>query len=251
MLHTVTLIVPTRNEAHNIGPFLNSIPPHLPLIVVDASDDETPRLVLAQRPHATQVLRRPSNVTEARQIGAKVATTTWLLFTDADITFAPDYFTQLPRYLGLGYGALYGATFSLTEYQTYYRWFSRGQALADFWGIPAASGSNLLIRRDVFQAIGGFDLRLTCNEDSEIGWRVKRQGYWIRFVPQLVVYAHDHRRLVRQGQIGKTLHSVLRCALLWSGLMPSSWRQHDWGYWSDRTPGRVSETSEVWENRGG
>jgi glycosyltransferase involved in cell wall biosynthesis len=248
MLHTVTIIVPTRNEAHNIGPFLDSIPSHLRLIVVDASDDETPHLILTRRPQATQVLCHAANVTEARQIGAEAATTTWLLFTDADITFAPDYFTRLPRYLGLGYGALYGATASQTAYQAYYHWFSRGQALADSFGIPAVSGSNLLIRRDVFQAIGGFDLRLTCNEDSEIGWRVKRQGYWIRFVPQLLVYAHDHRRLVQQGQIGKTVHSLLRCALLWSGLMPPSWRQHDWGYWSNCRHDRLQKDCQVLED---
>lgn len=32
--------------------------------------------------------------------------------------------------------------------------------------IPVASGSNLLIRQPVLWTVGGFDLQLTCNEDS-------------------------------------------------------------------------------------
>ena len=55
-------------------------------------------------------------------------------------------------------------------------------------GIPAPSGSNLIIRADTFATSGGFDLSLTCNEDSEIAWRLKRNG-------NQIVYASDRRRL--------------------------------------------------------
>ena len=40
-LEEITLIVPTKNEEKNIGKFLSSLPPHLRLTVVDASDDRT------------------------------------------------------------------------------------------------------------------------------------------------------------------------------------------------------------------
>jgi hypothetical protein len=51
------------------------------------------------------------------------------------------------------------------------------------------------------------------------------------FAPDLVVYAHDHRRLYR-GPLRKTLHSITRCLLLYLGLISESWLSHDWGYWS-------------------
>jgi hypothetical protein len=58
----------------------------------------------------------------------------------------------------------------------------------------------------------------------------------------LIVYARDHRRLER-GLLGKTAHSMARCALLYADLMPSTWREADWGYWN--TVKRVRKSSQV------
>ncbi len=226
----ITIIVPTKNEAHNIATFLKSIPPAIELIVVDASDDETPQLIASLRPVHTTVLRVRSNIAQARQIGAERADTPWLLFTDADVFFAPDYFERLATHHT--YDVLYGPKLSLDDHQRYYRWIARAQYLSDRLGLPAASGSNLLIRRAALERSGGFDLRLSVNEDSEIVWRIKRLGLRVAFTFDLVVYARDHRRLQR-GTLRKTLHSIVRCGLLYLNLMPDRWRSHDWGYWSE------------------
>jgi len=227
----VSVIVPTRNEAHNIARFLNSIPRDVPLIVVDASDDETPAIIARLRPEA-HVIRQPSTVTEARQIGAARARTRWLLFTDADVSFAEDYFDHLARLQPTpALGLIFGPKDSRDAYRAYHRWFELGQRFFALLGIPAATGSNLLIRRDAFERVGGFDLSLTCNEDSEIAWRVRRAGYAMRFIPALRVFSHDHRRL-RRGVWRKVMHSSVRCTLLYLNAMPRAWRARDWGYWA-------------------
>jgi len=230
-LSEVTVIVPTRNESRNIGPFLGALPPIMKLIVVDASDDDTPDQVIALRPRNTVLIRDRSNVTHARPIGADAATTPWLVFTDADVKFSLSYFARLFNYDRLD--AVYGPKLSIDDYHHYYQWLARGQHLSDRLGMPAASGSNLAISRRAFEAVGGFDLRLTVNEDSEIAWRIKRHGFRILYAPDLVVYARDHRRLKR-GTLSKTLHSIVRCTLLYFNLMPDRWRSRDWGYWADR-----------------
>jgi glycosyltransferase involved in cell wall biosynthesis len=224
----VTVIVPTRNEAHNIPSLLRSLPPDVPLIAVDSSTDDTPDLIRQQRPASTRLVEYRATVSEARQIGAKMARTPWLLFTDADIKFADDYFDHLPE--ALTADLVYGPKLSTTGYRAYYRWFSWGMGALLRLGIPAASGSNLIIHRDAFAAVGGFDLTLTVNEDTEIAFRVRRAGYRVAFDRRLRVYATDHRRLDK-GVIRKTVHSLARGALLYSGLMPRRWRSHDWGYW--------------------
>ena len=232
-LSEVTLILATRDEAHNIGTFLGSIPPQIRLIVVDASRDKTPDLIEHLRPVNSLVLREPGSVTQARQRGAGVAITPWLLFSDADIVFPPGYFERLCSLTGEA--VCYGPKLSRDRYRHYYRWVAAGQSLCQVCGIPAASGSNLLVPRAVFSAIGGFDLTLNCNEDSEFVWRIKRAGYQVRYLRDLVVYATDHRRIER-GRTRKTLHSLARCTLLYTNLMPQKLRSLDWGYWQNRNP---------------
>jgi glycosyltransferase involved in cell wall biosynthesis len=229
----ITIVVPTRNEAKNLPSFLNSLPPEAALIVVNHSTDATRTVCETVRPRNSSVIDQPLNVTAARQRGGEAASTPWLLFTDADVIFAPDYFARLAALPEKD--AFYGPKLSQDRHRGYYRWFARGQQAAHRLGMPAVSGSNLVVRRTTFERIGGFDLRLTCNEDSEIGWRIKRAGFQIDFVSNLIVYARDHRRLDRsRGR--KTLHTLLRCSMLYFNLMPSRWRSSDWGYWKDSSP---------------
>ncbi len=244
-LDDLTVIVPTRNEAQNVHGFLGSLAREVQLIVVDSSDDNTCEVIEAHRPDHTLILRHPVNVTHARQIGAEAAQTQWLLFTDSDVVFSPGYFERIGAYTG---PLTYGPKLSIDEYTSYYRWMSRMMDWSNRIGIPAASGSNLIIRRDAFIASGGFDLRLSCNEDSEIAWRVKRHGYQSVFAPDLIVYASDHRRL-RQGVARKTFHSLIRCSLLFSNLMPERWRMSDWGYWKATRSSLLPHGQPGWDKR--
>jgi GT2 family glycosyltransferase len=233
----LTVVVPTRNEAANIAVFLRSVPESVAMIVIDKSDDATREIIRAIRPRNTLVLGCEGTLTEARQLGAERAATRWLLFTDADVAFAADYFADLAAALerlaadaAAGVGLLYGPKLSAGEYSGYYRRFARAQRIVDLL-VPAASGSNMVVSRRAFAAVGGFDSALRCNEDSELGWRIARAGFRCRLDPKLVVWAVDHRRL-RRGRLRKTLHSVARCVVLFFGLVPRRWRGRDWGYWS-------------------
>jgi len=227
----VTIVVPARNEAENIGPFLGSIPRGIPIIVVDESDDVTPQIVHGLRPQNARVVHASGGgIARARQLGAELASTPWILFTDADVEFDAGYFERLARRPPAD--VVYGLKLSRSDYARYYRAFAWGQRLSRALGIPAATGSNMLVKRETLLACGGFDEALSCNEDSELVWRIRAQGGTVRIDPALVVWARDHRRL-RRGVFRKTAHSIVRCALLRSGLLPERLRRHDWGYWGD------------------
>jgi glycosyltransferase involved in cell wall biosynthesis len=231
-LADVTVIVPTRNEAHNIGRFLDSLPDEVALIVVDDSTDATPAIVRRERPHRTRLIRRPGGLTEARQLGARYAKTPWLLFTDADVAFDAGYFVRLAKLPACD--VAYGPKLSSDQYRRYYQWFARGQRFLHALGLPAATGSNMLVSASAFFAVDGFDLALSCNEDSELVWRVHGNGGHCVYDADLVVWATDHRRLHR-GVVAKTAHTLARCTLLRTGLMPTRWRSHAWGYWTERS----------------
>jgi glycosyltransferase involved in cell wall biosynthesis len=229
-LTDLTIILPTRNEVNNIRTFLASIPSTIQLIVVDSSTDNTREVINECRPLNTTLLHRNISIVEARQCGAEVATTPWLLFTDADVRFSQDYFSRLAAQDD-GQGALYGSKRSAGGFRNYYRAFVWGQRLLHRAGIPAATGSNLLIRRDTLLEVGGFDRPLSCSEDTEVVWRIYRRGFRVDFAPDLAVFETDHRRL-RRGALAKTMHSLTRCLLLYLDLMPSRWRAGDWKYWA-------------------
>ncbi len=228
----MTIIVPTKNEAGNIERFLCSIPPDIQLVVVDSSDDATPEIIEARRPDAT-VIRARANIPVARQLGAAAAVSPWLLFTDADVVFGETYFDRLadsplpPRC-----GGIVGVKGTVDGFDLYHRWFIRGQGALMAFGIPAATGSNMLVSSEALQSVGGFDRRLSVNEDTELMFRLHHAGWPIAFRPDLVVESFDHRRL-EAGLARKVFHGAIRNTALYFGWFERSVRKSDWGYWSE------------------
>ncbi len=231
-LADVAVVVPTKNERDNIVAFLASLPDEIPLVVVDASTDDTRDIIRARRPRNTTIIESDAHISEARQIGAEACDASWLLFTDADVVFCPEYFTNLlAKTVVPGTGGVVGQKLSLDDHQRYYAFISGWQGRLTRIGIPAASGSNMLISRVALEACGGFDPTLRVNEDTEIMFRVRRSGFVVGHADDLVVYARDHRRLTK-GTTRKTVHSVVRSGLLLTGLFPKTVRSSDWGYWT-------------------
>jgi GT2 family glycosyltransferase len=227
-LQDLTLVVPTKNESENSIRFLQTIPQDVKLIVVDSSTDNTSIIISSARPVNTTIIHKDVNIPTARQIGVDAAKTPWILFTDADVHFAPDYFSRIHTCTK---DAFYGAKKSIDRYIGYYERFTMFQHVMAHVRIPAASGSNMVIRKDALDRIGGFDTDLICNEDSELVFRLQKYGYEVSFIPELIVYAHDHRR-IEKGAGNKIIHSLTRCTLLYLNIMPDEWKQRDWGYWN-------------------
>ena len=236
-LSDLTVVVPTKNEAANIGPFLDSLDPRVALVVVDASDDDTRERIAARRPDAT-VIFDTGTIPEARQIGLEAAETDWVLFTDADMAFGPDYWSGWEALaLSAKVGAVQGAKLSADdEFRTYYRLFSFGIRFLSWLTVPGGSGSNMMFRRRALLEAGGFDPKLTANEDIYALWTVRRAGWRVIYAGGLKVFERDHRRL-RQGRAKKTLHGWIRPLMLFTGLGDDRVRESSWGYWKeDETP---------------
>lgn len=233
-LDDLTIVVPTKNEADNVGPFLASIDPRVHLIVVDASTDDTRARIEAARPERTTVIYDEGTIPEARQIGLEAARTEWVLFTDADMSFGAGYWAAWEALrLGERVGAVQGGKFSADDrYRTYYRLFSLGIRVMAWLTVPAGSGSNMIHRRRALLEAGGFDPALTANEDIYALWSVRRTGWRVIYAPGLKVYERDHRRL-DQGRLRKTLHGWIRPVMLFTGLGDDRVRESSWGYWDE------------------
>jgi glycosyltransferase involved in cell wall biosynthesis len=99
----LTVVVPTRNEEHNVGPLLERLGPALaPLqaevVFVDDSDDHTPSALAASAgtcPVPVRLLQRPpgsrkGGLSGAVIAGARHARGAWVLVMDADLQHPPE-----------------------------------------------------------------------------------------------------------------------------------------------------------------
>ncbi|MDP9114606.1 MAG: glycosyltransferase [Acidobacteriota bacterium] len=166
------VVIPARNEVGNIGAAVRSLPPDSVIVVNDFSRDQT-----AQEAHAAgagvlpapQPLAGAVGKSNACMEGARVLTSRWILFADADTRFEPEFIESavtaaesakldfLSVYLRAEYRTLLEST--LGPY---------GVALY-FCGIdprkdPAAAfnGQCVLVNRAAYEFVGGHRAVLGC-----------------------------------------------------------------------------------------
>lgn len=205
-LPRLSVIVPARNEAKNIGATLRSLLAAegiaLEIIAVDdRSTDETGAIMEAVAGEATGTKLQVLHVAElpagwlgkthAMALAAGQARGEWLLFTDGDVLFQPDALLRALEY------AVYsradhmvllptillqspGERMMISFLEAISVWALRPWRVAD----PLARRDSIgvgafnMIRREVYDALGGWQaLRMEVLEDVALGRRVKAGGF--------------------------------------------------------------------------
>lgn len=187
----VSVIIPTFNRAHVLPRAINSVltqsfEDYELLVVDDGSTDGTAEL-MASYMHGHPCVRylvQPANegVSAARNRGLKESRGRLIAFLDSDDEWLPDkltaqvsFFDKAPRDVGLLYGGVRTVGAS--------SWVFRPQARG--WIHPLLlernvihSTSNVMIRREVFEKIGGFHEQIPAIEDWD---------YWIRVAKDFAI----------------------------------------------------------------
>lgn len=209
----VSIIVPARNEERNLPRLLPSLlsqryPDYEVIIVDDQSSDATPSILAewASRDERVKVVHGGElprsegwrGKPYAMHQGAQHAAGEWLLFTDADTDHAPlsvsssvayalahdvDLFTIFPCY-ELGTPAeriiMPVAFMGITNLYPAYRVNDPNSNTA------IANGQYMLIRREVYNAVGGIErVKDKIAEDLEFAGVVKGAGYTLRIAEGL------------------------------------------------------------------
>lgn len=199
----VSVIIPARNEEANLQRCLQSLvaqtAPPLELIVVDDHSTDRTRSIAQSFPTVRVLEADPlpdgwSGKSNACWTGAKLAKGKWLLFTDADTRHAINSVEQGFREAESNHAAL----LSYSPQQEVFGFLERAvmpvifAELAKTYGpkevsdptspAAAANGQYLLIRRDVYDAVGGHAaVAHAILEDVELAKLVKRAGYKLQF----------------------------------------------------------------------
>lgn len=199
MSQSVTVIIPAYNAERFIADALDSVgaqtlPPAECIVVDDGSTDATATIARTHS-HCTACVSGPNRgVSEARNLGAARARGTHLAFLDADDAWLPE---RLERMLGRlereSAQAVVCATLNADERlrpQSVLRMphqLSPERMLLGDVSLVSIS-SNLLIERDAFAAIGGFDKTVSTSADWQLLFKVVERLRWAYEPTPLVLY---------------------------------------------------------------
>jgi glycosyltransferase involved in cell wall biosynthesis len=189
MSTSVSVVVPTLNEASNIRALIESVRrqsyPISKLVIADGGSTDGTREIVASNPTVLLVDNPDRHAAAGRNVALNVCSTDWVLFTDGDCRPATNWAqtmmaaaTRSPRVVGVG-GRL------IAEPQTVYEKvcaesFLRDVVRHDDNSRPITSRpdgalvtANCAYRRDVLEQVGGFDNRFSnFGEDVDLMMRV-------------------------------------------------------------------------------
>jgi glycosyltransferase involved in cell wall biosynthesis len=185
----ITVVIPTRNRSTLLRKALRSVlwqrNVTLEVIVVDdASIDDTPSMVEGLGESRIRLIRhdQPSGVSATRNDGAREASGAWLGFLDDDDVWAPEKLAhQITAAESSGRSWVYAGWVTIDDHLRVLTGRappSPDQVVKLLYrrnAIPTG-GSNVIVRRDMFERMNGFDPRLTNGEDWELWIRLADAG---------------------------------------------------------------------------
>jgi glycosyltransferase involved in cell wall biosynthesis len=201
-----SIVIPTYNYARFISDAIESalmqtLQPLEVLVIDDGSTDDTEKIVREFGGHVRYIKQENAGVCAARNRGVGESSGDLIAFLDADDIWEP---TKLEKQfaefesdpeLGLVHCGMQEFDSATGEKLTMHL---DGQAgwVADellLWERPAiiGPGGTIMVRREAFDAVGGFDSQMKVSEDWDFCYRVARK-FKVGFVRETLVNYRSH-----------------------------------------------------------
>lgn len=218
----ISIVIPTKNEGKYIGPTLEQFRDYLHLfnleiIVSDAnSTDNTVQIVQEYQAEWGDRLKllQPEgkqNIAIGRNQGAAAACGDILFHMDADVHI-PDKKQFFPKILAIfDQPGVVAATTPIWVYpeesslldKLYHAAMNAVIRLSFTAGVYLAKGECQLVRRTVFERIGGYNEKIVAGEDCNLFYRLHKEGR-IAYLHRLKVH-HSPRRFREYGYLRVSL----------------------------------------------
>jgi GT2 family glycosyltransferase len=222
----VTVVVATRNRSSSLTvtlTHLRSLPERPAIVVVDNdSQDETSTLVAREFPDVT-LIRAPRNMGAAgRTVGAAVASTPYVAFSDDDswweagsLTRAASIMESAPRLGAVAATIRVGDDGRedpiVAELRRGQMEASHGAGVRVFGFLACA----VVVRRDAFLAVGGFHPRLLIGGEEELlALDFASLGWTIAYVEDVIAIHHPFPRTNHRSRQALQLRNALWVAWL-------------------------------------
>lgn len=200
----VSFVIPVRNDAERLRRCLQSVvadaasTAHEIVVMDNGSNDDS--VDVAERLGARTVERATGTVAALRNEGVAMTRAPIVAFVDADHQLSPGWLAAAVAGLGdpaVGaVGAPYHAPPNGTWVQRAYdglRRHSDRNEPAEWFG-----AGNLAVRREAFEAAGGFDTSLESCEDVDLCFRLRAAGWQLLSVPAMHSVHHGDPPTLRR-----------------------------------------------------
>jgi glycosyltransferase involved in cell wall biosynthesis len=191
-----TVVIPAREAAVHLEKALGALRaqttsrPFEVLVVDDGSTDDTAAVAAAGGPRVRVVSGRGEGPAAARNLGAREARGRVLAFTDADCEPAPGWLDAALAATDAGAELVQGRVDPPPDVER--GPWDRFISVEREYGLYETA--NLLVTRELFERLGGFESILEpragkeLGEDVWLGWRARRAGARTSFVPEALVH---------------------------------------------------------------
>jgi glycosyltransferase involved in cell wall biosynthesis len=208
----ITIVVPCKNEESYIAQLLidlqNQLIGNTRIIIADCSTDNTRWVIQSMKGRLNVEIIDGGPVSFAKNQGAKLVTTPYILFIDADVRFF-NINTIRDAVAELEFNDLDLIGLNIKCYDDDVR-AKVGFVLFNFvnnilkYFSPFAVGAFMLTRRDKFEQLGGFPEKFVTSED----YFLSRMYSPKKFKIMKHYFGQDSRRFKKMGYFGMVLYLV-------------------------------------------
>lgn len=208
----ISFVVPAHNEAALLGDTLRILrasadvlgEPFEIIVVDDASTDATAEIARTAGARVERIERR--HIAASRNAGAKVARGELLVFVDADTHVPVETLRQ--TLAAIRNGAVGGG--SRFRFESGPRWahVAGGITVLAMRMLSWAAGCFVFVRRDTFEAVGGFDERYFATEELVLSRALKRHGRMV-IVPEPVITSGRKQRHFTPGEMWRQVGAII------------------------------------------
>ncbi len=178
---SVDVVIPARNEERDIVDCIRSIAAQrypstsVRVIVVDnGSTDRTQALLRAEG--ITDITQVSGRVGAVRNAGAALGSAPIIAFLDADCVAGPEWVSAAVDLLRDEKVGAVGGAYLVRDGCTWVESTWSTTLPTEPRLTTALPGGSFIVRRDLFEKIGGFDPDLIAGEDDELSTRIRREG---------------------------------------------------------------------------
>jgi glucosyl-dolichyl phosphate glucuronosyltransferase len=269
----ITVVICTRNRAESLRETLESLfcagslqAPDWEVLVVDNnSGDHTAEICreFQQRipGHFRFLTERRPGKSRALNTAIAAAQGDILAFTDDDVLCAPDYIQSIRTFFGHHQADAVQGRVLLDCEGGHPDWLDRFLGLSVGWRDEGDEvidldgtlcGTNMVVRREVFQRIGGFRPELGpgvigLGEETELSLRMRKIGCRLLYAPQILIRHRLPRRRLNRGFLRKRFFQQGRAAAYYAPLPVSLIR---FGLYVVKET-IVQEVAAIWHLRAG